>query len=270
LPALAAVKQPSDKLLSVAAIVSEHYARGAPLDSVGIVLARLAEAAPPVADAVVRGLSKGWPRGQPPRLDEQVEQALGRLAERLSPERRGALVRLATAWGSKQFEKYTAEVSRTLLDRVGNNSLPAEERIAAARELTAYRAVDRGLVSTLLAVLTPQTTPEAAVGILQALEQSEVRDAGRLILERLPALTPAVRAAGIRVLLSRPEWTRDFLTGADQGLVQITDLTLDQRQTLAQHPAADIRRRAADLLRRGGTLPSADRRKVIEELLPVT
>src|SRR5262245_51417720 len=112
LKALAAARTPTQKLLDVAAIVAEHYARGGPVDSVGGVVARLADADPAAADVAVRGLAKGWPARTPPKLDGAIEQDLDRLAARLSPERRGMLIRLASAWGSSHFAKFSAEAGK--------------------------------------------------------------------------------------------------------------------------------------------------------------
>src|SRR5262249_51984130 len=159
---------------------------------------------------------KGWPAQQPPKLDERVEQDLERLLAKLTPERRGLLIRLATTWGSKHFEKYAAEVARALLARIKDEALRAEERVAAARELVGNRATDKETVETLLGQITPATPPELATGLLQALQLSEAREAGQLILDRLPGLTPSARAVGLGVLLGRPEWTRALLESADK------------------------------------------------------
>src|SRR5262249_55092782 len=51
LRALSARKAPSEKLLAVTTIVADHYARGAPVDTVGDVLVRLREADPKAASA---------------------------------------------------------------------------------------------------------------------------------------------------------------------------------------------------------------------------
>jgi putative membrane-bound dehydrogenase-like protein len=268
--ALAAKKEPSPKLLSVTAVVAEHYARGGPVASVAGVIAGLVEATPQMADAVTRGLLKGWPADKPPKLSERLEQDLERLGPKLPPQGRGLLVKLATSWGSKRFGKYAAEVSRSLLVQAQNESLGTEERIAAARELAALRSADKETVQNLLDLMTPRTPPELAAGILGALQGIEVSDSGRLILERLTELTPATRTASFGALLSRPDWTRALLDGAGQGKVQLTDLSLDQKQTLAEHPNSAIRRRARELLTRGGALPNPDRQKVLEELLPIT
>jgi putative membrane-bound dehydrogenase-like protein len=270
LRAMAAKKASYPKLLGVTAIVAEHYARGAPIDSVGEVLASLVDADALVASAVVHGLAKGWPALKAPQLSERTEKDLERLGFRLPPERRGVLIKLATTWGSKKFEKYALEASRALLALVRNESLNIVERIAAARELAALRAADKETVQNLLELVTPRSPPELAAGILGALQASEVPDSGKLILERLIEVTPAARTASLGLLLSRPEWTRALLESAAQGKIQLADLTLDQKQSLAEHPNPGIRRRARDLLSRGGALPNPDRQKVLDELLPIT
>jgi putative membrane-bound dehydrogenase-like protein len=262
--------EPSAKLLAVAGIVAEHYARGGPVDSVGTVLASLVDADPQVIGAVVRGLSKGWPGSKPPKLDERTEQILEKLVNRLAPERRGELIKLTVAWGSKKFEQLAAEVSRSLLAKVKDGALAVTERIAAARELTGYRSTDTATVEAVLEQITPRTPPEVALGFLQALQVSEAPGAGKLILERLPGLTPATRAAGLTLLLSRPEWTRALLDGAEKNQVRLVDLSLDQQRALSEHPDFRIRRQARALLSRGGALPNPDRQKVLEEFLPLT
>jgi putative heme-binding domain-containing protein len=91
-----------------------------------------------------------------------------------------------------------------------------------------------------------------------------------LILERLSGLTPALRAAGISVVLSRPEWTKALLDSADKGQFRLMELSLDQRQALAASPNRDIRTKMRELLERGGSLPNPDRQKVLDEFLPIT
>jgi putative heme-binding domain-containing protein len=125
-------------------------------------------------------------------------------------------------------------------------------------------------VEALLEQITPRTPPEVALGFLQALQGSDAAETGKLILERLPALTPATRTAGLGILLTRPEWTRDLLASVEKNQVRLMDLSLDQQRALTEHPIPRIRFRAIALLRRGGALPNPDRQKVLEELLSVT
>src|SRR5205823_8711535 len=136
--------------------------------------------------------------------------------------------------------------------QVKNEALSSEERINAARELVGQRPADKETVQTLLDLITPRTPSDVAAGFLQALQATDAKDAGPMILERLPSLTPAARAAGLGVVLSRPAWTKDLLAGADKGKLQLAELTLDQRQALTDHPDRTIRDKAKELLKRGG------------------
>ena len=72
------------------------------------------------------------------------------------------------------------------------------------------------------------------------------------------------------MLLSRPRSTEAFLDAVDQGTVKLAELSLDQKQALAAHPNAQVRRRARQLLNRGRALPNPDRQKVLAQLLPIT
>jgi putative membrane-bound dehydrogenase-like protein len=262
--------QPSSKLRAVTAIVAEHYARGDPIHSVAAIIARLADADPTIAAAIVRGLAKGWPADKPPMLDERLEQNLDRVIKRLAPEQRGLLTKLALIWGSKKLEKYAAEATRSLLAKVKSEQLQTGERLAAARELIGYRSTDSQTVQTLLELITPATPPDFAAGLLNALRGSVALETGRLILDRLPALTPSLRAACFSVLLSNEGWTRALLDRASKGEIRLTELSLDQRQALAQHRIRSIRAKTRQLLRQGDALPNPDRQKVVEDFLTIT
>jgi putative membrane-bound dehydrogenase-like protein len=270
LEAVASSKAPPAKLAEVTAVVAEHYARGVPADSVGVVLAGLAGADPAVLGAAVTGLAKGWGDGRPPRLDAALERDLERVLGRLPPGRRGVLIRLATGWGSKKFETHAARAAGALLARVKDPSLGTADRVAAAHELIGYRGSDRETVTAVLDQVTPATAPDLAAGLLDALRGSESRETGRLLLDRLGGLTPSARAAALGAMLGRSEWTRALLDAADKGEVRLSDLSLDQRQALSEHPDRVVRERTRALLRRGGDLPNPDRQKVLDELLPIT
>jgi putative membrane-bound dehydrogenase-like protein len=270
LKTLAAHKEANPKLLAITAVVAEHYGRGGPVDSVAGVLTRLAEADPRVAAAILRGLARGWPKDRAPKVDANLEQDLERVRAHLPPEQRGTLIRLAVAWGSKHFEKFAAEAVQSLLARLKQEDLAVEERIAAARELVGQRPTDKEIVQTILEQIEPRTPSDLAAGLIDSLRGSESPETGKLLLARLAGLTPAARSAALRILLSRADWTRGLLASMDKGEVRLAELALDQRQALATHPEMKIRMRALALLKRGGALPSADRQKVLEEMLPIT
>ncbi len=107
-------------------------------------------------------------------------------------------------------------------------------------------------------------------GLIEAVGRSEAAEIGAALVKATPSLTPTARTAALRVLMSRAEWTAALVDGLDQGKLQLADLSLDQKQSLASHADKALAARAKKLLERGGGLPSADRQKVLDELMPLT
>jgi putative membrane-bound dehydrogenase-like protein len=250
--------------------VADHHARGVPATTVRTLLEALAEANGQVATAILSGLARGWPKHRPPAADERTEKALVRLLPKLSPAGRVRLVTLATRWGSPALRKHAAEIAGAFLAQVREEKESDAVRAAAAAQLVDFRKDDAEAVRQLLELLTPRTAPALAQGLLEAVAHSEAPAAGAAVAERMGALTPAVRPAALRMLLSRADWAGVLLDALDRGTVQLAELTLDQKQALAAHPDRRAAERAKKLLARGGALPDADRQKVVEEWMPLT
>ncbi|HEX8199825.1 MAG TPA: c-type cytochrome, partial [Isosphaeraceae bacterium] len=256
--------------LAVVGRVAEHYARGGPADSVGTLLVALPGADRAVAEAVLGGLARGWPRDRPARLDAASEDAMSRLLATSTPEARGLLVGLAIQWGSQRFEAEAARVAATFLASAQDESTPRAERVDAAGQLIRFRPSDPAAVEALLGLITPRTAPALASGLIAAIAQSQAPEAGPALVAALPTMTPAVRPDALRVLLGRSDWTEALLHGVEQGAIKLSQLSLDQKQALAAHPDGAIAARAKGLLASsGGGLPDPDRQKVIDELSPL-
>jgi putative membrane-bound dehydrogenase-like protein len=250
--------------------VAEHYARGGPVKTVGSLLEVLAGAPEEVTAPVIAGLARGWPRDRSPALNARADEALGRLAGKLPLAARGQLIVLGERWGSKALEKYAAEVAASLLARAEDEKQSDPARVAAAVQVVEFRPRDAQTVRKVLELVTPRTSPELARGLLETLSRSEAAEVGPTLAKALPALTPAVRPAAVRVLLGRAAWTEALLDALDKGQVPLTELSLDQKAGLTSHPNRAVAERARKLLARGGGLPNPDRQKVIDELMPLT
>jgi putative membrane-bound dehydrogenase-like protein len=261
-------KGPDELSLAVVQRVVEHYARGGPVDSIAALLATLPGADRKVAEAIIAGLGQGWPRGRSAAIDEATESALVRFLPSLGLAARGQLVHLAGGWGRGDLEKYAAEIAAGLRATVADASKPDAVRADAARQWVELRPDAEGVVQALFGLITPQIAPELATGLLEAIGRSAAPQAGRNVIDRLAALTPAARPAALRQLLARRDWTILLLDGVEEGKVRLDQLTLDQKQALAAHRDRRIAGRARELLGRGG-LPDPDRQKVIDELGPV-
>lgn len=258
------------KLLSVLAIVSEHYARGEPATTVAMLLTGLDHAQPAIAETIIGGMAKGWPKGKTVELSDDAQTALLALLPKLSVGSQSQLVRLVTAWGSEKFQKYADEIVQSLSTTIADETKDDDERISASRQLIEFRGSEREVIEPLIEiVVSPRTSPEVAAGIIDALAASESSEVGAALIARFAALTPAAKKAAVRVLLGRPALTRTFLDALADGKLQLAELSLDQKQALAAHPNREIARRAKEILSRDAGLPSPDRQKVLDELMPL-
>jgi putative heme-binding domain-containing protein len=271
---LTAVTRKKEPLLprarQIVSIVAEHYARGGPVETVGSLLKALAGADGIRSEAILAGLAKGWPKEKRAEMSEESEKAMAELFSHTSPAAKGQIVRLATTWGSKAFEKQAAEISKSLLATIEDEKQGESARISAAKQLIEFRANDAEVVTKLLDLLTLRTAPPLAAGLLDALSASQSANVGPAVVEKMEGWPPTIRTAALRLLLSRPESIRALLDAIEKGQVQFGELALEQKQALAEHPDRRIAGRARRLLERGGSLPNADRQKVIDELISVT
>jgi hypothetical protein len=250
--------------------VATHYARGDAAATVGSLLGDLSQASTPLAGPIVTGLARGWPKDRPVRMDAALEWALGKLLSQLPASSRGSLVMLAARWGSTRLQQHAAEIAGTLLVTVRDEKAPERSRIAAAGQLIEFRPADAGAALQLLELVTPRTGPELARGLIEAVGRSESPDVAPATLGRMPAWTPSLRAAALRMLLGRTDWTLALLAHLEAGKLDPAELSADQKQALAAHPDQMVATRAKTLLARTGGLPNADRQAVLDELTPLT
>lgn len=260
-------KSINDKDLPIIGRVAEHYARGAPADTVGPLVAALAETDLKLSSAIVAGLAKGWPRDKKAVLDANAEEALGRLVTRLPATSKGALIGLAGRLGSTKLNEFAAAIAADLLKVAEDGSRQERDRIAAAGQLVDLRG-DEKTARSLLALITPRTSPTLGAGLVDAVANGHDKAIAPVLIEILPAMTPSVRGAALRALLGRTDWTPALVDAIETGKVRLDALSLDQKQALAAHPDRSIAERAKKLLASGGGLPDPDRQKVIDELAP--
>jgi uncharacterized protein len=262
-------KPASPTVVAIVGRVAEHYARGATEKTSGDVLVGLKDADPAVADAIVAGLVKGWPKDKKPTLDDATDKAMIELLTKVSPAARAQLVSLASRWGSKAIESHSSEIASTFLAVAQDDKKPEADRVDAAQRLIEFRPLDAKAAETLLSLITPRTSQGLATGLVDAVGKSEAPLVGKALVDRLGAMTPTVRTEAARALLSRSEWTSSFLDGVEKGDVSLSQLSLPQTQALAVHPDRAIAARAKTLIAKGGGLPDANRQKVIDELAPL-
>ena len=270
LKSIAKSRRLGDDLRERVAIVAEHYGRSAPVETVADLVLSMQEANPAVVETIVAGMANGWPAETKPQLTDELEAALESLVNRLDTGGRGQLLRLAGIWGSEKLASYSNEIIRDLLSQIDDEKSRTSARLSAARELVNFQPASDEIVKSVLDRISPQTEPDLATGLVMALRESDAPSFGELLMEHLGSATPRVRSQGLQMLLGRRESISVLLDAIDAGDVQLAELALNQRQNLTRHPDRRVRRRAEQILERGGALPNADRQKVLEDYAEIT
>lgn len=255
----------NDRHLSVVSIVAGHLARSEKVGSLEGLFAALQKAPAPTIDAVISGLEANWSAEKKFELSTEIESSLEKLLELASPSASSAVVKLAKRWGSEKLSKYSDEIAAKLLLTIQAEDVQDSTRIDAAKRAIDFQPDSDELVKAILAALNPRLSPEAASGVLTALRASRAPTLGTQIVDRLPTLSPSAKRDALALLMTRPALSQSFLDAVDEGKATLNDLALDQRQALAAHPDRKIKERAQKLLASGGSLPSADRQKVLDE-----
>jgi putative heme-binding domain-containing protein len=62
----------------------------------------------------------------------------------------------------------------------------------------------------------------------------------------------------------------ELLDLMEAGKVTLSDLQLDQKQALRDHPNAKVRDRALAVMKSSGGIPNSDRQKVLDSFMPIT
>jgi len=173
------VDEPIGTIPRVLRIVAEHYARSAPADSISELIAGLPKAAPADAESILIGWAKGWPRDKRLQLSPDAEQALVKLVTTVPPAGRGALVNLASRWGSKALEAHVAEIAKSFFTAAADDKAKDSDRAAAARQLIEFRKTDAAAAADLAKLITPRTSVELSSGIVEAIGANQSGDKQR-------------------------------------------------------------------------------------------
>jgi len=267
LPRLIADAQsaPSQELLNRIAIVAEHAARNK-ISAQAFSSLIVEKGNPQVTGAVIQGLAKGWPKDYRLTLPENATQGLVKywLSGDLPLDSKGQVIQLAETLGVAKIDEAIASLRKELSDILGDESLAADRRLLAAKQMVTLEVGSPKVVESLLNLVTPQRAPEFSAGIVSALGGSKATGLTKSLIEKSKTLPPEFLKGALRVMLSKPESTKDLIAAIEAGELSINDLQLDQRQLLRDHPDAKIREKALAMMKSSGGIPNADRQRVVE------
>jgi len=233
------------------------------------VLVRLPDAPQPVAAAALAGLARGWPKGKPAALGPDADAALVKLVDALPANVQGQVVTLAQHTGSKALDSRIGRISDALVATIDDAKVADADRISAAERLVVLRPADATIVELVMQRVGGKASPEISAGLIAAIGKSTAAEAPATLLDRLASFTPPVREAAVRTILANRDWAAALVERLEKRKVNLGDIPIVERTKLTDHPDRTVRDRAKKILAAGGGLPSADRQKVINEILPV-
>ena len=261
--------KPEPRRLAIIERVAEHVARGADAAAVGTTLLLLRDAQPAIAAAALTGMARGWPKGTAAALEPDAEAAIAALVDTLPAASQGQLVTLVQHTGSKALDSKIGRISEALFAEMDRTESSDASRAESAERLVTLRPADPVVVEAILSRVGGRASPELSAGLIVALGKSSAPDAPVALLDTLASLTPQVREAAVRTVLSNRDWAAKLVERLEKGTVSLGDIPIVDRAKLTDHPDRGVRDRAKKILAAGGGLPNADRQKVIDEILPV-
>lgn len=249
--------------------VINHYARRGPSDSVVATLGGLEHADPRLAAVVVAALAQGWPQGSAPTLSDADVATLHRVMNALPADARDRLLALANRWGRRDlFAADVATITARLRATLADASADPERRIAAAKGLV---AVDENppAIEAILGQVNAQAPPELQTALLRAVADGKDPAVGGAIVSHYKSFTPASQRAALSLLLRKPAWAAQVLQAVESGGISGADLKPEDWQLLTRSDDAEVARRAAKLEKSSGRAPTADRKEIVEKLMPL-
>lgn len=257
--------------VQIARRVSEYIARGRPdAGQLERIVATLRTANAEFADAVLDGLTAGIPANFEFRATDDFNETLVAAFENGHVALQSKLIRLAAQCNTTALDARAQGIVQALVSVIDDEDAAAADRVAAARELVGIRADDAEVASRIVDQINAQTSPEVARQFFGAVLLSESTSAADAIVDTARALTPQLKSAAIDTLLSRPGWAKSLLAAIESQAFDLKDFSLEQKQALRAFPDEKLRAHADKLLSRSGSLPDADREKVLQSLLHLT
>jgi len=154
----------------------------------------------------------------------------------------------------------SAQVLAKLIDEAAvgaaDATRSADRRIADVQILSLGTYAKAG--KTLAGLIGGQEPPELQVAAVAALGAFADPAVGADLTKAWPRMTPAVRAAALDVVLSRPVHARAFLTAIEQDRIPATDLDATRLTRLVKSSDAEVRRLAERVGQKSKLSPRAD------------
>ncbi len=263
---------PTDPAVSArVSVLAEHVARSNPTaENVTQLLNMNANARLTVA--AWEGLARGWPKDLTLTLSEETQKIFRErfLAESTSIECKAAVLSVADKWSIRDLDKSVAAIQGSLFDRALDVKQSDDSRLNAWEQAIRLSPASQRILEATDRFFTPQLAPEIGARAMEALQAARVEGLAEQLLAARRKLSPGLASGVVRLLLNRADSTKSLLDAIERGQLQFTDLQLDQRQAILNHPDRAIARRASELMKAGGAMVTSNRQALVDEWMPVT
>ncbi|MEZ6134589.1 MAG: c-type cytochrome [Pirellulaceae bacterium] len=266
-----AAKPKSDELASRIAVLAEHVARSKPTASDIAELLHI-DASSALAVSLWEGLAKGWPRDLTLALPQEAQQHLRQrfLAEEVPVANKAAILAVADKWSVADLDARVASIQSDLFDTALNATEKIDDRLVAWDQAIRLAPASTRITQAIDALFTPQLPPEVGTQALNSLKAARVDGLAEHLLDLRGKLGPKLGSSILTLLLARADSTEVLLNAISDGKVQFTDLQLDQRQAILNHPERELASRARELMESKGAAVASNRQALLDEWMPVT
>ncbi|MFV0443684.1 MAG: PVC-type heme-binding CxxCH protein, partial [Planctomycetaceae bacterium] len=229
--------------------VAEHIARSQPsTNQIDRLVSVVHQADSQFVSVLLDGLIAGWQKNHHIGLSAESERSLVELLDRAEGAEKAKVIRLASLMGSQVMDPHSDAIVASMLGVIQNPEEPIPMRRDAAEQLVSFRPDDPSVVDGIVSQITPQSSPALTKGLVDALAGSKAENVGPELVQLASVATPALREQLLHVLLSRPRTSLSLLKGVSEGQLALSDLKLDQKTALVNHPNREVRELAKKVL----------------------
>ena len=253
------------------AILSEHLARSQPTAQQ---IESLLDVDPnsPLTIALWEGLAKGWPKELNVTLSDSAQSKFRDrfLSDDTSVESKAALLAVADKWSLKNLAEAVASIQDQLFATALDVDADTALRLTAWDQAIKLAPTSGRILAAIDTLLTPQLAPETGTKAIGSLLAARVPGLTEKLIAIRGTLGPKLNGDILTLLLARADTTTELLQAIADGRVLFTELQLDQRQALLNHPTGEISARAKELMEVKGAAVTSNRQALVNEWMSVT
>ena len=259
------------ELVSRVAVLAEHIGRTKPsaekIESLFNV-----DPTSPLTVALWEGLAKGWPKDLTLSLSEAGQEKFRSrfLTDKTSVESKAAVLAVADKWSIKNLSEALSSIQDQLFSTALDTDVDSAARMTAWDQAIKLAPTSDRIMKAVGDMLTPQLAPATGSKAIASLGSARVVGLTDELISLRGKLGPTMAGEILTLLLARVDTTSELLQAIADGKVQFTDLQLDQRQALLNHPTRQIALRAKELMDNKGASLASNRQALVDDWMAVT